>query len=274
MSLNRNFEVTDLRNYIEYHQLLPEPIILYVLGGDAVVDINLRATELHADSMIYTTGASVMHLEQASADFRAAIITVSSNQFAEIATRHCHVANDSTHVCISAIGDDSRVLMRHLIAAIELSAHLAENATECASHCICAIFDVIEHLMAAGSVDAPSANRYLQQFAALLFRHVATEHEVRFYAGQLNITPKYLNELTQRVLGKSAKDAISIVLTSLIRHDLLTGDSNIKALASKYNFCDQSSLGKFFKKETGMSPNTFLMAKLYNKQDYYNNNEI
>ena len=92
MSLNRNFEVTDLRNYIEYHQLLPEPIILYVLGGDAVVDINLRATELHADSMIYTTGASVMHLEQASADFRAAIITVSSNQFAEMATRHCYVA--------------------------------------------------------------------------------------------------------------------------------------------------------------------------------------
>ena len=76
------------------------------------------------------------------------------------------------------------------------------------------------------------------------------------------------------MLGKSAKDAISIVLTSLIRHDLLTGDSNIKALASKYNFCDQSSLGKFFKKETGMSPNTFLMAKLYQKQDYYNNNEI
>lgn len=271
MPQNRIFEVTDLRNYIEYHQLLPEPIILYVLDGDAVVDINLRATQLRADSIIYTTGASIMHLERASADFRAAIITVSRNLFAETAAEQCHVAPENIHACITATDEASQVILRHLIAATEHSCRLADNAAECASHCIRAIYAVIEHLLTAKSIAISTADRYLQQFTALIFSHVATEHEVQFYAGQLNITPKYLNELTQRVLGKSAKDAISIILSSLIRHDLLTGDSNIKALASKYNFCDQSSLGKFFKKETGMSPNTFLMTKIYDKQDNLNN---
>ena len=59
-----------------------------------------------------------------------------------------------------------------------------------------------------------------------------------------------------------------------IKRELLISGNSVQRIAYDFNFCDQSSLGKFFKKETGMSPNTFLMAKLYNKQDYYNNNEI
>ena len=47
---------------------------------------------------------------------------------------------------------------------------------------------------------------------------------------------------------------ISIILANQIKRDILESGDSIKGLAYKYGFADQSSLGKFFRKMTGLSP--------------------
>ena len=261
MPQNYRFEITDLGRHIEFHRLLPQPILLYVLSGEAEVNINLRATHRAAHCLTVATGQSILRLMSASPDFRAALIEIDSDIFAEIAAENPNLLSFGAHASFCNIDGDAQNVLESLISAIEHCQWMGEGNSCFEMHCLHAICAAADRIAALNlSASSPTAERYLQQFIALMFSHVATEHEVRFYASQLDITPKYLNELSQRRLGISAKDAISTLLTALIRHDLLSRDSNIKALASKYNFCDQSSLGKFFKKETGMSPNTFLTA--------------
>ncbi|MBR1804735.1 MAG: AraC family transcriptional regulator, partial [Muribaculaceae bacterium] len=98
------------------------------------------------------------------------------------------------------------------------------------------------------------ADTYFRNFINMVGDNVRTEHEVVFYAEQLHITPKYLSEICKQKTGHKAKEIISAILLRSIKNDLLASGKSMKVLASEYGFADQSSLGKFFRKMTGLSP--------------------
>lgn len=101
------------------------------------------------------------------------------------------------------------------------------------------------------------ADVYFLKFVELLESNVKEEHEVTFYAGQLNITAKYLSELCKAKSGYKAKEMISSFLISKIKQEMVMTGKSIKTIAYEYGFADQSSMGKFFTKITGMSPGEF-----------------
>ena len=98
------------------------------------------------------------------------------------------------------------------------------------------------------------ADTYFRRFINLVAEHVKTEHEVSFYAEQLHITPKYLSEICKQKTQRKAKEIISSILMRQLKGDLLTSGKSMKIIADEYGFADQSSLGKFFRKMTGLSP--------------------
>lgn len=101
------------------------------------------------------------------------------------------------------------------------------------------------------------ADVYFLKFVELLENNIKEEHEVTFYAGQLNITAKYLSELCKVKSGHKAKEMISSFLISKIKQEMVMTGKSIKTIAYEYGFADQSSMGKFFTKITGMSPGEF-----------------
>ena len=98
---------------------------------------------------------------------------------------------------------------------------------------------------------------YFRRFISLLDDHVTNEHEVNFYADKLNITPKYLNEICKQKSGHRAKEIISGLLLLRIKRELRITGKSLKEIASEFCFADQSSMGKFFRKMTGVSPLSF-----------------
>ena len=102
-----------------------------------------------------------------------------------------------------------------------------------------------------------SADSYFINFIKLLNEHCCQQHDVAFYADKLNITPKYLNEIARKTANRTAKDIISKFIVARIKRELLISGNSVQRIAYDFNFCDQSSLGKFFKKATGMSPVAF-----------------
>lgn len=104
------------------------------------------------------------------------------------------------------------------------------------------------------------ADTYFRNFISLIEQHVKQEHEVTFYAEQLNITPKYLSEISKQKSGYKAKEIISSILVTQIKRDILISGKSMKTMAFDYGFADQSSLGKFFRKLTGQSPSAFKRA--------------
>lgn len=92
-----------------------------------------------------------------------------------------------------------------------------------------------------------------KRFMYLVHRNSHLNKEVSFYANELCITPRYLANIVKGVTGdKTAKQIIDENVIAEIKF-LLSGNMTIKEIVTYMNFPDQSFMGKYFRKHTGMT---------------------
>jgi AraC family transcriptional activator of pobA len=94
----------------------------------------------------------------------------------------------------------------------------------------------------------------MEKFMTLLATHYACYHEVKYYADQLCITPKYLSIITKACNGRSAKECIDDYLITAIKLRLRTSSTDIKSIANELNFGSQTFMSKYFRTRVGISP--------------------
>lgn len=100
------------------------------------------------------------------------------------------------------------------------------------------------------------------KFMHLIHEHAAQMHQVSFYAEQLCISPRYLNEITLSFSnGKTPKALIDEQLTAELKVLLNNPALSIAEIASLCHFPDSSYLSRFFKKNTGIAPKAFRALK-------------
>lgn len=83
------------------------------------------------------------------------------------------------------------------------------------------------------------------------------QHDVAFYAERLHVTPRYLSEITTRVVGRSPKQLIADYLMHEIEQSLLTTSAPIQEVAETFGFVSQAALAKFFRAQRGCSPKEY-----------------
>jgi AraC family transcriptional activator of pobA len=95
------------------------------------------------------------------------------------------------------------------------------------------------------------------EFKKLVNTHYATERSLAFYADKLCISPKHLAETVKEATGKRAVEwlAEAVVLEAyvLLQNPTLT----IGQIADTLHFADQSTFGRFFRNNTGVSPASY-----------------
>ena len=84
---------------------------------------------------------------------------------------------------------------------------------------------------------------------------------VGFYANQLNLSKRHLDRITYQILGKSVKTIISEYVILKAKAAILQNDLGLLHISEDLGFKSLSHFSKFFKKNTGISPNNF-------KEDY------
>ena len=102
--------------------------------------------------------------------------------------------------------------------------------------------------------DMKRSDVIVKDFAELLSKNVLTETSVGFYAEQLCISKKYLALIVKDRTTVSVGTIIATMRTEAAARLLRDPDMSIQQIAAKMSFSDQSAFGKFFKKQTGMSP--------------------
>lgn len=95
------------------------------------------------------------------------------------------------------------------------------------------------------------------EFIHLLEKHYRTQRRVYWYAQQLDITPKHLTDLVISVSKRSPNQWIDDYVVMEIRLLLKNTTKTIREIADELHFADQSLMGKYFKKNVGVSPNEY-----------------
>ena len=99
-----------------------------------------------------------------------------------------------------------------------------------------------------------------REFMRLLHQYPHAR-EVQWYAKQLEITPKYLSEISKDRSGKSAGEWIADVTVAELKHYLRETTLPIREVARIMEFPNASFFCQYTKKHTGLTPNHFRKQK-------------
>ncbi|AEV96658.1 AraC family transcriptional regulator [Niastella koreensis] len=103
----------------------------------------------------------------------------------------------------------------------------------------------------------------IRQFNLLVENHYKKEHSVKFYANQVNRSPKTLSNLFALYNEKSPLTVIQERIVLEAKRLLLFTDKSAKEIAFELGFEDAAYFSNFFKKNTETSPSDFRTKGLY-----------
>jgi AraC family transcriptional activator of pobA len=141
--------------------------------------------------------------------------------------------------------DGYRLAMRALLAliAIEVGRQSASRAR-------------------TGSATLAPADGTVETLKRLVEENFRKERQIGFYAGRLAMTSDRLNDHVKRAAGVTAGHLIrQRVLTEAKRELVFTGRA-IHEIAYELGFADPSHFARFFRKQTGLTPQDFRAAQL------------
>lgn len=106
--------------------------------------------------------------------------------------------------------------------------------------------------------DVPATgNRYVDAFLQLVEKNCLKERKLDFYARQLGVSSRYLSMLVSKTTGKRAGKWISDSVIEIANNQLCSTSSPISEIAEKVGFANCSDFCKFYKSNTGVSPQKY-----------------
>lgn len=97
------------------------------------------------------------------------------------------------------------------------------------------------------------ADEIFRLFKQAAVEHYRTHHDAAFYADRLNISTTYLSRIVKRVTGHTVYTHLAELLCADARRYLKCTDLDIREIADRLGFSDQSAFGKFFRARNGLS---------------------
>ena len=107
-----------------------------------------------------------------------------------------------------------------------------------------------------GSRSAELYNLFLDAVGRFFHRYA----DVSFYAEELNVSPRYLSQVTRRIAGRTPKSIIDERLTAEIVKYLTTTGTPLKTVARQLGFSSQAQLSRYFRKQKGVSPRQYKLT--------------
>jgi len=107
------------------------------------------------------------------------------------------------------------------------------------------------------STAATYTQERFDEFLYLLDKHLTTHKHVAEYTAMMNLSAYQLNEITKSSMGKTASELINEHIILEAKRYLLATPNQVKDIADLLGYEDPSYFIRFFKKQTGSSPDAF-----------------
>lgn len=150
---------------------------------------------------------------------------------------------------------------------MQIISHLQNDVHNGYSHLIvanllrCIMLNIYDKLKRKGELESSMTytrkEEVYSNFMSLVTENARKHRDVAFYADRLCISSRYLGGVTREVSGKTPKHLIDEFLLSEIKLMLTFSEMSIQQIADYLHFPDQSYFGRFFRRFTGMSPQSY-----------------
>lgn len=264
---NYSISLTDLSDWAKDSLTATQtPSLIFCQSGEACIELNMIEYNLVKNSYVCIPNDTLLKIVSSSPDFNClrlylyndtaltASIGLNIDTMRSIFVTPHNIITDKQEIAI--VQHLLSILVTH--ATMQQYAHHTDFSFGIIRCLLISLADISARLnQHTLRTTYTSADNYFMDFIIMLNKHCRQQHDVAFYADKLNITPKYLNEITRKKAKHTAKDIITKFVVAQLKRELMISGNSVQRIAYDFNFCDQSSLGKFFKKATGMSPVAF-----------------
>ncbi len=163
--------------------------------------------------------------------------------------------NSSVHVLYL---DDHQIHGQTNAFSSAIAVYLSRGLSE--EEAVCEARDYINLQVSRAQGPQSRSTELYNEFVDTVARHFQTNSDVAFYANCLNVSSRYLAQVTHRISGKSPKNIIDKTVTDAIEMELKTTRKTIQEIAYDFHFLSQAHFTKFFKKQTGLTPVAYRKA--------------
>lgn len=246
----------------------------YIIGictrGTAQVEVNLQIYDAKPDAMLLATPFHVLRIYQSSPDFLCRFIVFSkaflteNNVNSHFLESFSYFKSASLPVIYPEHQDAKMLLEIYVLLQQKLDRQDHPYRMEISrSILITLLYEVgsiyeKQHVIVKGKLNRKQELNVL--FQDLVFHHYKEHRNVQYYADALFVSSKHLTETIKDVTGRTAgewiDDAVILEAKVLLRNQ----EISVANIAYAIHFPDQSSFGKYFKKQTGLSPSDYRMA--------------
>jgi AraC family transcriptional activator of pobA len=108
-----------------------------------------------------------------------------------------------------------------------------------------------------GMVTLRPADPTVEALRGLLDQHFHQQRQLGFYAEKLAMTPDRLNDIVKRSTGVTAGHLIRQRVLTEAKRQLVFTNVAIHEIAYDLGFSDPSHFARFFRKQTGTTPQAF-----------------
>lgn len=99
--------------------------------------------------------------------------------------------------------------------------------------------------------------QFVQHLEADIEKYFKDQKSVKFYANQLNITPKHLNRIIKATLNKTTSELILDRVLLEAKRLIVHSNNNLASIAEDLGYYDYAYFSRIFKLKCGVSPKEF-----------------
>lgn len=245
---------------------LNQVVLIFALQGEIEMSVDYYPYTISTNDFLLVTPAHLIQATGMSADFRAKVLIL-DQEFLQQMRPHDLSPSVSNFMemrkhPLTRFSQEEIAHMMKYISVIKEKIHLHNHLLQPAVIKVSFLSFLLELVnIVFGKYDTltpvkPSSRReeIMNKFLELLLEHCKEEHEVSYYAERLFITPQYLSLVLKDLTGKTANIMIDQAIIMEAKLLLRSQEYTIQQIADILHFADQSTFGKFFKKNVGVSP--------------------